>query len=50
MIEIKFYFPEIKPANREELINNILKEIKNDKFFGYAGFKKKKYLKWNFFL
>jgi uncharacterized protein YjaZ len=47
MIKVKFYFPEIKPANKEELINNILKEIKNDKFFGYAGFKKKKYLKLN---
>jgi uncharacterized protein YjaZ len=46
MIKIKFYFPKIKPANKEELINNILKEIKNDKFLGYAGFKKKKDLKW----
>jgi uncharacterized protein YjaZ len=47
MIKIKFYFSEIKPANKEELINNILKEIENDKFLGYAGFKKKKYLKWD---
>jgi uncharacterized protein YjaZ len=47
MIEIKFYFPEIKPANKEELINHILKEMKNDKFFGYAGFRKKKDFKWN---
>ena len=45
MIKVKFYFPEIKPVNKEELIDNIQKEIKNDKFFGYAGFKKKKYLK-----
>ena len=45
MIKVKFYFPEIKPANKEELINHILKEIKNDKFLDYAGFKKKKYLK-----
>ncbi len=27
------------------MIDNIQKEIKNDKFLGYAGFKKKKYLK-----
>ena len=45
MIKVKFYFPEIKPANKEKLIDNTLKEIKNDKFFGYVGFKKKKYLK-----
>jgi uncharacterized protein YjaZ len=49
MIQIKFYFPEIKPSNKEELINHILKEMKNDKFFGYAGFRKKKDLKWNLF-
>jgi hypothetical protein len=47
MIKVKFYFPEIKPSNKEELINHILKEIKNDKFLDYAGFKKKKYLKWD---
>ena len=45
MIKIKFCFPEIKPSNREELIDSILKEIKENKFIGYAGFRKKKYLR-----
>jgi uncharacterized protein YjaZ len=49
MIKIKFYFPKTKPSNKEELINNILKEIKSDKFFGYTGFRKKKDLRWNLF-
>jgi hypothetical protein len=44
-IEINFYFPYVKNLTKDELINHILKNIKNNKFVGYAGFLKKKDLK-----
>lgn len=44
-IEINFYFPYVKNLTKGELINHILKNIKNNKFVGYAGFLKKKDLK-----